>query len=294
MRTSTIAAGWLLAAACAGDGIEQVAVEQNQLGIATVTVEHLRTADGRVLSLTGYDASGNELATARVFKGRLLYTMDGADDPVATQGMELSLAVGRARFADTAPTQIPYVIRQPLSPQIRALVELEPIAHAIEADAGITFAGAERGVEVPYQAFDGASVPHFWPINRGSSDQACVNWFSNTDEVQTVHKGSGGGFIALRHGHWSVDESCHQQDGSIGCTDKCYYGPCRMHVDGQASEGYSDAIVFHSADGWCGWDVSASTPGTWSAPYDYTNESQYGGMTPTCPYVGCNADGTPF
>jgi hypothetical protein len=277
------AMGFLAGCGSQADG-ELVAVEHNSLGIAQVEIDHDMIKGERVMTARGIDQDGEQIATATLRTGMVLY---GADvEPAWNEGTELTIAIGDESRVYTTPDRLPHEETLPYQTDLATFVRLKAVSTAIDDEAGIRFAEPSISDEVAFAA-ENCSGAHF-PTDKGSPSQCCrdgVNLYFKIASGSNLNK------LGWRQMHSSL-QACRASDGSSSCSDAaCTYGPCYNKVNSVSGTNTTAAAVFTPSNtALCGTDGD----GTGSSGADLTGAGAYTGsqalkpgVTATCTYTNC-------
>jgi hypothetical protein len=265
--------------ACGAQNEDLKSVENNELGITHLRIDHRDEVDDRILEITGLDASGDELAMATLRTGMVFY---GADMPEAWHpGTELTIMVDTYRKSYVSPDREAHTLPAPDDRSVDAFIRLAEVASAIEHEAGIRFRiPATDEVAFAAAACQGSN----FPIDKGSPSQCCV------DGANLYHKIASGTNVN-KLAYRTTGQACRTSGGGTACTSDCYYGPCGAHVQGVADPNTTAAAVFTptSAPTQCGRDSNGTAAsGGVQAPEAYTGaQSLKAGVTASCPYDAC-------
>ena len=267
-------AGLACIAACdpSSTGTDRVSVEQNELGIETVVIEHAP----QLTTLRGLDANGAEVAGATLRTGDVMFTPDPDLAPAQmTRGREVTVWLRDERMPPltlrgSELVTLPDVWGQPLA----AFMHLDPVVRLLAADAQVVF--TERStVERPYTG--GTCNSDYYPTQKGTVAMCCqedgINWAVKTTGGPLLWRGIGA--------------AC--SGGPPNCTGTdCVFGPCGSYVywTGPATPGH---VFYPDSSSVCGRDAGNTN---WE-PEEYVSQQLYPSVNPTCPYNWC-CEGMPI
>ncbi len=103
MALAAVGMSWAGCLGESGDGIALVEVEENDLGITHVTIEHTDRDPDRLLVIRGLDERDEEIASATLRTGMVFYPPGRPEMATWNRGTELELAVGAATDGSTSP-----------------------------------------------------------------------------------------------------------------------------------------------------------------------------------------------
>jgi hypothetical protein len=265
------------AVAACSDNDHAVSVEQNALGIARVEISQENRVDERLLTVRGLDDSGQELATATLRVGMVLFSPEpDLMTPQWHPGTELTAAVGQDTIDMVSPAREPHEVPVPISSATLTLLRLHAVSKAMIVEAGLTFPPPPSESELAYSTAS-CSAANF-PTSKASPQQCCVEngstlWFKI-------------GVSGLLGNRTLGTYACSMLSGSRSCSGTgCDIGPCGGTAG--SPTGTSAAEVFHptSGDSVCGHAPEGS--GGSGVPEPYTNQTPWTAPTDSCSYSNC-------
>jgi hypothetical protein len=282
-------------AACQGQSDDIIAVEQNELGITELRIDHRTEGADRFLDVVGLNASGEELASATLRTGLVRYSYDGENtgEPTAA-GTELSVTVGELTQSYTSPDREAHDVFMPPQQELATFVKLKAVGEALHDEAGIGFFEEQpAAAESPY--FVSTCYGGIFPIDKGNPSQCCRNDYHMWHKIAS---GANLNKLAYRTYYPNV---CRTSGGATGCNDTtniCYFGPCGGHIeDLSAYPNTTAAAVFYPTNTTtnCGADSNGTAAGGYTVSQSYSgSQTLYPGVTATCPYNSCaRANGYP-
>jgi hypothetical protein len=289
---STLSLAFALCACDSNSDDNTRSVEPNELGITELKVDRHTTGNDRFLEISGLDANGEEIAKATLRIGTVAYAYEPGSDPqVFAAGTELTLTAQGATHTFTSPDREVHDVFIPQQPKLASFAALRDVQAEIYQEAGIGFTQEPASTgEDPY--FVSTCNGNIFPVDKGSPSQCCRNDYHMWHKIAS---GTNLNKLAYRTYYANV---CRTSSGGIGCTTDCYYGPCGGHVETISSTYVNNtaAAVFYPTNTTtnCGADSDGTGPSGYTVSQAYTGgQTLYPGVTATCPYDGCGANGYP-
>lgn len=290
MTSKLVVMGLVAVASCAVDQTEPV--EDNALGIARLEIARHAQGDERTLEIRGFDAAGNEVASADLRIGIVSYSSDPGLLPEAlSAGSELVLRAGADSITLTDPDRTPHAVDEPRIPGITAFVRLDAVRRAIKDDIGIWFEPVTMPTGETAYTTTWCDASRF-PSSQPETWACCKEGTSSLANTYHVVGYPSANFGKVSYRKYNVD-ACRRADFTVGCTTDCFYGPCTGgSVWQKGAGGDQTSRVFYptSNTNVCGWD--SITQGY--SPEPWNGQTMYPNTMGTCPYTGCHSDGTPF
>jgi hypothetical protein len=297
--------GWVLCLAAAGcstsavDETEIANVEQNELGIARIKVEHRLQGSDRILDVRGLDASGDEVASATLRTGMVRYSPDpDLMAPGWSAGTELTISAGIDTASFVSPDRLPHEVRTPDETALATFVSLRAVANEIQQEAGIRFSAVQNTDEVAFVA--GNCAGWNFPTANGNPSQCCQDGSNHWFKIGGGSNINKLGFRTVNPMGGAYGGTCRGSDGVALCTGiGCTYGPCATKVNPiSGTTNTTAAVVFtpSSASTQCGADSNGTTSGGIVELTEAYNGSQSTkvGVVASCPWTDCDqGDGRP-
>jgi len=306
MRAGWMTVGLVLASSCSGVSEDQILVEPNELGVASLTLRSYVEHDEAIFELRALDQHGDEVATFRRAVGAIVDLPQVADaDFDASLGTEFTVNIAEERFRTitrwTQVTRLPDVVG---FPKTKAFLRLPEVRSTLEHEANLVVGHPGMKVGNDEIAYDADDYSIQCPANKlrpvgADGNPIVAEGCCTTVWVDPIAPIPAGTMIDTVFIKPSTQQSayrdmwagyvCRDSNGNGGCSGTaCYYGPCGggpPFLESRPAPNYWYTYVggvgaFNEHN--CGRSNSSNI----------NHANAFGNVTGTCQYKGC-CNGTP-